>query len=67
MASAVRQGAEYTFGPPVPLFRTDPTARRFAVSDDGQRFLFNRLREGDQQATTTTLHVVLNWPGLLTR
>jgi hypothetical protein len=34
---------------------------------DGQRFLLNALREGDQAATTTTLEVVLNWAADLTR
>jgi eukaryotic-like serine/threonine-protein kinase len=67
MASTLRSAGSFDFSPPVPLFRTDPPATEFAVAPDGQRFLLNVLREGDQNRTTTSLTVILNWPGLLAR
>jgi eukaryotic-like serine/threonine-protein kinase len=67
MASTLRSPGSFDFSPPVPLFRTDPPAADFEVAPDGQRFLLNVLREGDQNRTTTTLHVILDWPGLLAR
>jgi hypothetical protein len=53
-------------GAPVPLFTTrtpggaipSPQKQQYAVSSDGQRFLFNSLTD---EAATSPISLVLNW------
>jgi serine/threonine protein kinase len=48
--------------------RFEREARALAtLSHPRNRFLFNMLPEGDRAATTTTLHVMLNWTNGLAR
>jgi hypothetical protein len=65
-APITRAGASLTFGEPRSLFtiRVRPLGRLdaypYAVSRDGQRFLFNTFVE---EASSTGLTMVINWPG----
>jgi hypothetical protein len=65
MAAAITPGPTFDFAAPRVLFKTaltaDLSSQRFVATADGTRFLFNMLLDGDRAATTTTLHVVLNW------
>ena len=71
MSAAITPGPKPDVAAPRLLFKTgltgDPASQRFVVTADGNRFLFNMLREGDRAATTTTLQVVLNWTNGLAR
>jgi Tol biopolymer transport system component len=64
-APVTRAGAALTFGEPQSLFtiRVRPLGRLdaypYAVSRDGQRFLFNTFVE---EASSTGLTMVVNWP-----
>jgi eukaryotic-like serine/threonine-protein kinase len=70
MATPIRGGKTFDAGTPGPLFATTSlqsrfNAKRYAVAADGQRFLLNVLREGDNAAKTSTLQLVLNWTAAL--
>jgi eukaryotic-like serine/threonine-protein kinase len=72
MAVPIAMGPTFEAGVPVPLFGTRELVGLFRIpgyrpTADGQRFLLNAVREGDQAATTTTLEVVLNWAAGVTR
>jgi Tol biopolymer transport system component len=71
MSATIAPGPKFDVAAPRVLFKTgltgDPASQRFVVTADGNRFLFNTLREGDRAATTTTLQVVLNWTNGLAR
>ncbi len=67
MATPVQLGPRIEFGTPVALFRfvdpqQGPTARpNYDVTADGQRFIVSSI----ERRTDPSLHVLLNWPGLL--
>jgi hypothetical protein len=70
MATPIPGGKPFDAGTPKPLFATTSLqsgfhARRYAPAADGQRFLLNVLREGDNAATISTLQFVLNWTAAL--
>jgi hypothetical protein len=71
MSAPITSGPKFDFTAPRVLFKTgvigELSSQRFAATVDGNRFLFNMLPEGVRAATTTTLHVVLNWTNRLAR
>ena len=68
MAVAITTGASFQHGPAVPLFATrvtdfaNPYRTSYAVASDGQRFLINSIAEN---ATPSSVTVIVNWPVLL--
>ena len=65
MAAAVETAPAFALKAPRLLFRTplrgQAVEQRYAVTRNGERFLFSVPREGDQTSTTTTFRVLLNW------
>jgi Tol biopolymer transport system component len=66
MAVNVQLGQTFAVGAPTPLFQTKvaryEAPNRYAVSNDGQRFLINTTVE---EASETPITVVLNWTSTL--
>jgi Tol biopolymer transport system component len=68
MAVEVKLGQTFEMGTPTPLFQTQViryrSSNRYAVSNDGQRFLVNSAVE---EVSHTSIVVVLNWTAGLKR
>lgn len=59
MRVAVQTSPSLTLGVPESLFQVDTTGFRFAITPDGDHFIF--LQPGSESGPVRSLRVVFNW------